>query len=85
MQAHQQWQAIGLEGAEDELIPLYLAQVQDKKNARSCGDFSPMFPHVCRWLKYHRWEDEVGEDTPQASPMDASEALRAFECLKGGK
>ena len=54
----------------ENVAALLLAQVKYKQAYDSRGEFCPQLPHLHRWLKKRRWEDEIpafkgnGKDPP---------------------
>lgn len=57
----------------DLMAQLQLAiksQISEKQNASESGVFCPSFPHVERWLKDRRWEDEVSTKTARSTIME---------------
>ena len=82
-EAHDVWVLRGLEGCEDELIPLYLAQVRAKQAELAAGREPQYFKHICRWLKYSCWEDELPAPA-KSSPIPQSpvEIRATFKVLK---
>ncbi len=47
---------------QQTLLDIVIKQIQEKKQERSENKFSENFPHVERWLKHKRWNDEIVSD-----------------------
>lgn len=43
----------------ETMLTALVAQAMDKSARSSAGMFAPSFPHVERWLKNQRWNDEI--------------------------
>ncbi len=48
---------------DDDLLKImidgYQRQVEHSKRLKSLGQFSANFKHVCRWVRYREWENEI--------------------------
>lgn len=43
----------------NKMVIAACAQVQEKYRSRKRHEFVEQFKNVCRWIKYHRWCDEI--------------------------
>lgn len=41
-----------------ELLAILQRQIEERKQADRNGDFLAKLPHLCRWFRHRRWEDE---------------------------
>lgn len=54
----------------DRITVLRDTQVASKRERRKAGEFSPNFPHVERWIRDKRWNDEMPtSEQPARRPM----------------
>ena len=64
----------------ENVAALLLAQVKYKQDCDKRGEFCPQLPHLHRWLKKRRWEDEVS-----ASQNTLKEADQAWHVSRSHK
>lgn len=53
-----------------EMILAAKAQAAEKYSKRRAGQFAENFPHLERWIKHRRWEDEIQQLTAVSSEVN---------------
>jgi hypothetical protein len=63
---------------EDFLIGKVIEQMEHKRMVRQSGEWAPDFPHVKRWLRDERWEDEIPPTKAEIEKKETEDAKRRF-------
>lgn len=56
-------------------------QIANKHNKTAAGQFASNFPHVERWLKHRRWEDEISPTVAAGNPPKPSKSDEADDAF----